>query len=182
MTNRVVRRAETFQALGGFVVGFSGLMRSLEAGTLDLVGPASNRLLLEAALADRTAAPIIAGFFSVFAERWKATLEDTDRTLIRKLREEIEALVKIRNRLVHDAWMTSTGSDNMVGMRMKATREGAETVITEYSPEILASYESDAMRLGGCIRAMVWRMLPGDQPGLSAKLKVADGRIYRTDD
>lgn len=72
-----------YRNLGLFVVAFSGTLHALESSTVHLIKtggdggpeplPGSVRsVLIEAAIADRTASPIIASFFSVFFTRWKS--------------------------------------------------------------------------------------------------------------
>ncbi|HEX8163381.1 MAG TPA: hypothetical protein VF538_16035 [Pyrinomonadaceae bacterium] len=104
----------TYRALGLVVIRFAGLLHSLETSTIQLFGVSPNYerdLLFRAALADRTAAPIVSAYISVFMQRWEGLMTAEDNEIIKCLRRELDEVVRERNRLMHDAWMYVTGGE-----------------------------------------------------------------------
>ena len=78
---QIVFNQSIYLALGRFVVCFSHLLNSLEEATVWLFGlgpDGERRILIKAALADRTASPIASAFFSVFFERWGELVTEQD--------------------------------------------------------------------------------------------------------
>lgn len=161
-----------YRNLGLFVVAFSGTLHALESSTVHLIKtggdggpepfPGSVRsVLIEAAIADRTASPIIASFFSVFFTRWKNHLTKDDVAILKNLRKELNGLVEKRNRLMHDAWLTSTvGGDPspqpMSLSRIRAHGTGVEYCHEKYGPEEIERLAADASRLSRVIWATTW--------------------------
>ena len=74
----------TYTALGRFVVTFSAVLGSLESSTVRLLGAnGQTQRLIEAALADRTAYPIMSSFFSVFHAYWGDKITTGDKAVLR---------------------------------------------------------------------------------------------------
>ena len=176
----------TYKALGHFVVAFSGVLYSLETSTIYLLGISGNgRMLVEAALTDRTAAPIVSSFFSVFHARWGDVLTKGDKQIMKCLRRELNELVRVRNRLMHDAWMSSTiggdpGPHPLSGFRVRAHGEGVNYETTNYHPNDLEALIADAKRLSSNVNGTVWYQRPGQiGPELDRRFHIADGKVLR---
>lgn len=173
-------------ALGRFVVAFSEVLYALETSTAYLILPTPDgvrRTLLNAALADRTAAPIVASFFSVLHKRWEGLVPEADVKILQCLRRELDDLVKERNRLMHDAWMTSiVGGDPapqpMGRHRVRAHGKGVEYEHVPYPPEKIEQLVQDARRLASAINRAVWYQRDGQEgPELHPRMKITDGKV-----
>lgn len=142
--------------------------------------------LLSAALADRTAAPIVAAFFSVFHKYWEGELTPEDLAILKCLRSEIDDHVKERNRLMHDAWMsTSTGADAgphpLVRFRVRAHGKGVEFQNRPYPPKVLEDLAQDLLRLSSVVSTSVWYRRPNQKgPELHLRMQIIDGKVTRT--
>jgi hypothetical protein len=179
---------KTFRALGHFVVAFSGLLNALENATLFLIGPGISgpgNILLRAALADRTASPIAACFFSVFFQRWSDQLTEDDIKIMKCLRKEISLLVEKRNRLMHDVWLHKTvggdpGPHEMVRKRVRAHGGGVSFETESLGPADLEAITSDATRLSSIVNGAVWYMRDEQVgPELGRRMVIADGHVTR---
>lgn len=179
--------------LGRFVAAYSGLMSSLEEGTIAFVSPAwpifANHMLLRSALADRTAKGTTDAFFSVVRTAWAGRIDEAGDKILKKLRNEIEAVTPVRNRLLHDVWMTSqTGGSDEIGtvtMRFRASStdggsfESNDRTVFELSELVLT-----CKRLTGCVSGIAFysrtpeKGLASD-PDLSARLGLKDGKVVR---
>lgn len=181
--------AETYRALGLFVVRFSHLMHALETSTmylLEIFGHPS-RGLVEAALANRTAEPITSAFFSVFFKRWKDDLDAREENLVSKVRNEIQELIQTRNRLMHDVWLYShVGGDDsaqeLSRHRLRTHGKGADYESIKYSPADIENFATDARRLAEIVNGMAWYNNP-EKPGpnISSRFSLVDGRVKRLD-
>lgn len=188
MSTQEELNSKTCMALGQFVVAFSGVLHALETSTMYLIAPAPDGArwaLLGAALADRTAAPIVASFFSVFHKRWEGSLSPEDSKILHCLRRELDDLVKQRNRLMHDAWMNRVvGGDPspqpMSRHRVRAHGKGVEYENESYPPEKLEQIVQDANRLASVIHGAVWYRRDGQQgPELHSRMQIVDGKVQR---
>lgn len=184
---QIALNQSTYLALGRFVVCFSYLLNSLEESTIWLfgLGPDGKRtILFKAALADRTANPISSAFFSVFFERWGELVTDEDSRIIKFLRKEIESLIKTRNRIMHDSWMSKTVGGNpgphpMCLMRVRAHGNGAEYEAIDYSPEEITNIASDAERLADIVNGIVFYMKPGQiGPEVADRFEIRNNKVY----
>jgi hypothetical protein len=96
---------------------------------------------------------------------------------------ELDELVKVRNRLMHDAWMTSiTGGDPgphaLIRHRVRAHGKGVEYESEAYMPEKLEKLVEDANRLASVVNGAVWYSRPGQQgPELHQRMCVVDGKV-----
>jgi hypothetical protein len=172
---------ETFKEIGRFVVKFSGLLQALEESTIRLFGfgPDGRRyVLIKASLTDRTANPIASSFFSVYFERWGDDLSDGDKKLLKHLRKEIEALIKERNRLMHDVWLGKTvggesGPHELARHRLRAHGSGAEFETVDYSPQRLNELATTASRLSSVVYSTSWYSNPNQkQPELELESRI----------
>jgi hypothetical protein len=179
---------KTYLALGRFVVCFSHLLNSLEESTIWLFGIAldgKRRILVKAALSGRTASPIVSSFFTVFFEKWGNLITEQDLTIIKCLRKEIEDLIQIRNRIMHDAWMgKSVGGDPgphpMGTFRVRTHGKGATYDIIEFEPEKVTSIADDAERLAKIITGIVFYHKPGDEgPAVADRFEIREKRVYK---
>ncbi|WP_345854671.1 hypothetical protein [Shewanella algae] len=178
---------ETFMALGRFVVSFSNLLNSLEESTVYLFGLAGNfqeSLMLKAALSDRTAYPISSSFFSVFFQRWGDSVTEEDAKIMGALRNEINNLIKKRNRVMHDAWMNTSGgvkeSHPMSTMRVRAHSKGAEYDLEEQTPEKVLDLVETAKRLSDVVTGVVWYCKPGMKgPEVAERFHLIDKKVFR---
>ncbi len=176
---------ETYLALGRFVVLFSGVLYSLEHATVRLVGGHRSTTLIEAALSDRTAGPIVSSFFSVFFVHWGDLVTNTDRLIMKALRRELDDLVRERNRLMHDAWMGSTvgvdpGPHALSRHRLRAHGAGADYEAVSYEPNDIERIAADAHRLSGIVNSIVWYHDPNQRgPELQHRFHVVDGKVAR---
>jgi hypothetical protein len=188
MTTDAQRKHDTatYLALGRFVVSFSGVLYALEQSTVHLVlggPPAHNTILVEAALADRTASPIVSSFFSVFFKRWEGSLTAKDTEIMKCLRRELDDVVKERNRIMHDAWLSkSVGGDPgphaMSRLRVRAHGGGVEHEITDYPPNKVEGLVDTLNRLASVIWASVWYMRKGQSgPELDTRLEIQERRV-----
>lgn len=175
---------DTLKSLGGFVVAFSRLLFALESSTAYLISPApANWVLIRTALSDRTAAPIVASFFSVFSQRWHGSVTPEDKKILKCLRREIDEVVTERNRLMHDAWMSKTvggdpGPHPLGRIRLRAHRNGADWESVDYLPSVLDRLTTDAERLSTAIRTATWYCRPGQSgPELDTRLEIVDGKV-----
>lgn len=176
----------TYTALGRFVVAFSAVLGSLESSTVRLLGAnGQTQRLIEAALADRTAYPIMSSFFSVFHAYWGDKITTGDKAVLRQLRRELTSLIEIRNRLMHDDWMsTAVGGDEgphpLSRMRVRAHGSGVEYEIEPHPPHSLEQLAADATRLSSCINGAVWYCRPGQVgPELEQRYAVVDNKLQR---
>lgn len=174
----------TYRALGLVVIRFAGLLHSLETSTIQLfgIGPDYKRnLLFSAALADRTAAPIVSSFISVFMQRWEGLLTERDNEIIKCLRRELDEVVRVRNRLMHDAWMYKTGGESSYPLslhRVRAHGKGAEYESVNYPPSRLENLAIDLERLATVVNASVWYCRPGQVgPELYPRIQIVDGKV-----
>jgi len=181
---------QTHVALGRFVVSFSSLLHNLETSTIHLLSPEPNGrqwLLLRAAVADRTASPIGSAFFSVFHKRWEGALTEDDIKILKAMRRELDDLIKERNRLMHDAWMSTTkGADQgphaLTRVRVRAHGSGVEYEAKAYPPTVLANLVQDVDRLSSVVNGAVWYYRPGQSgPELHIKMSVKDGKVHRNE-
>jgi hypothetical protein len=179
---------DTYRALGRYVVEFSGLLHALETSTVYLfgLGPDGGRtMLIEAALAGRTADPIVSAFFSVFFKRWEGQLTPEDTKIMKCLRREIGDMVTERNRLMHDAWMGKTvggdpGPHAMSRIRVRAHGTGVEFENIDYPPEKLELLAADLGRLAGVVNGSVWYRRPGQTgPELHPRIQIIDGKVQK---
>ena len=173
----------TYRAIGRFAVEFSGVLNELESSTIHLVALGGFSLSLHAALADRTAAAIVASFFSVAQVHWKEQLTDGDREILAGLRRELEDLIKLHDRLMRDAWMAA----NLGGeadarptsrQRVIAHSLGVDFKHQNYRPTDIELLVLHAHRLSGLVHATAWYHRPGqDGPGLAARMDLVDGKV-----
>jgi hypothetical protein len=185
-TAQAVLDRTTYVALGHFVVAFSGILGSLESSTIQLLGANGRaRILIEAALADRTAYPIMSSFFSVFYAYWGEKITPGDKAVLRQLRRELISLIEIRNRLMHDAWMSTTvggdeGPHPLSRMRVRAHGAGVEYEMEPHSPQDLEQLAADATRLPSCVNGTVWYCRPGQVgPELEQRYTVVSDKLQR---
>ncbi len=176
----------TYRALGLFVIRFAGLLHSLETSTIQLFGVDADynrNLLFGAALADRTAAPIVSAYISVFMQKWEGQMTAEDCKIIKCLRRELDDVVQKRNRLMHDAWMYTTGSQPSYPLslhRVRAHGKGAEYESVDYPPTKLDELSNGLERLASVVNAVVWYRRPGQVgPELHLRLRVIDGEVTR---
>jgi|ERR1043166_1001142 hypothetical protein len=177
---------ETYRALGLFVVRFAGLLYSLETSTVFLITPMGygpEGLLMQAALADRTAGPIVSSFFSVFYKKWEGHLTDEDIAILKNLRRELDEIVMKRNRLMHSAWMYSSGENRsdpipLSTLRVRAHGKGMEFESKKYLPEEIDSLCDDCERLSSVVNRAVFRHFDAGQPApnLSNRIRLEDGK------
>lgn len=177
---------DTYRALGRFVVAFSRLLYSLETSTIHLfgLGPDGERItLIEAALAGRTASPIVSAFFSVFFKRWESHLPEEDMQVLKSLRKELDAIVQERNRIMHDAWMSTTvggdpGPHPLTRIRTRTHGRGIEFESVSYDPGTLDDLAEDADRLSRIVNASVWYRRPRQVgPELHPRLQIINGKV-----
>lgn len=145
------------------MVEFSRLLHSLETSTSHLICPQPNgtMILIRAALADRTASPIISSFFSVFYKKWEGFITEKDKKILKTLRKELDEIVTTRNRLMHDVWLYNFGQDSseLDGLslqRLRAHGEGANFLTEKYSSTRIDELTSNANRLSNIINSIVW--------------------------
>lgn len=186
MTAQAELNRTTYTALGHFVVAFSAVLGALESSTIRLLGANGRaRLLIEAALADRTAYPIMSSFFSVFHAYWGDQITAGDKVVLRQLRRELTSLIEIRNRLMHDAWMSTTvggeeGPHPLSRMRVRAHGTGVDYEIEPHPPKDLEQLAADATRLSSCVNGAVWYCRPGQVgPELEQRYAIAEGILQR---
>lgn len=179
---------ETCRAIGRFVVSFSGLLFSLETSTVQMLHPEpdfTRRLRIEAALADRTASPIVSAYFSVFYHFWGEALTESDARIMKCLRRELDEVVQTRNRMMHDAWLSvSVGGDpgphNMTLHRVRAHGRGVEYESRAFSPSDIHNLSLTVDRLASVVNAAVWYFRPGQQgPELERRLSIVNDRVQR---
>lgn len=176
---------DIYKALGHFVVEFSRLLHSLETSTSHLICPQPNgtMILIRTALADRTASPIITSFFSVFFKRWEGFIVEKDEKILKTLRKELDEIVKIRNRLMHDVWFCNFGQDSsdldgLYLQRLRAHGKGANFQTNHYSTSKINELTSDANRLSHIINNIVWYHPP--EPNileLYLRFKIIDNKV-----
>lgn len=176
----------TYRALGLVVIRFAGLLHSLETSTIELfgLGPDYKRnLLLGAALADRTATPIVSAYISVFVKRWEGQMTPDDFEIVKCLRRELDEVVRERNRLMHDAWMYKTGGEQSHPLslhRVRAHGKGANYESVDYPPAKLEELSERLERLASVVNGAVWYCRPGQVgPELHMRMRVVDGRVVR---
>jgi hypothetical protein len=178
----------TSLALGRVVIAFSGLLYSLESSTVHLMAfslDGTQRPLIQAALAERTASPIVSSFFSVFHKRWEGELAADDIVILKCLRKECDAIVKERNRLMHDAWMSKVvGGDPSPQLlsrhRVRAHGSGVDYESVDYSPETLNRFAEDIGRVSSVVTGTTFCMRPGQKgPELGPRMYVSDGKVMR---
>ena len=176
----------TYRALGLVVIRFSGLLHSLETSTIQLFGVGSDykrMLLFSAALADRTAAPIVSAYISVFMQRWEGLMTEKDKEIIKCLRRELDEVVRERNRLMHDAWMYKKGDESSYPLsrhRMRAHGKGVEYESVDYPPSSLEELAVRLERLASVVNASVWYLRPGQVgPELYPRIQIVDGKVVR---
>ena len=176
----------TYRCLGRFVVAFSGVLHALETSTVQLLGPSGqSRMLIEAALADRTASPIMSSFFSVFYAYWDAQITVGDKKVLQCLRRELSELIQTRNRLMHDAWMSTTvggskGPHPLARLRVRAHGTGVSYEVSASDPASLEQLAAAAQRLSECINGAVWYSRPGQiGPELEQRFEVSQGKLQR---
>ncbi len=184
---------QTFGALGRFVVKFSVVLWALENATVLLIGmdghsfllSGKRMLLLQGALTDRTASPIVSTFFSVLHERWAGALTEGDKQIMKCLRRELEALVQLRNRLMHDAWAsTSVGDDPEPNpfslLRVRSHGTGVEYKSAHYLPTEIEGLSADAERLAEIVRMCVSYYREGQTgPELEQRFEVSGKKVIR---
>ena len=178
---------ETYKELGRFVVAFSHLLHSLESSTIFLfeLGPYQHAIRIQAALADRTAAPIAASFFSVFFKRWEGALSKDEESIMACVRKEIDEIIKERNRLMHDVWLSkSVGGDpgphDLSRLRVRAHGKGVEYESKDYSPASIREMVAKVERLVSVVNASTWYRREGQLgPELTNRLRIVNGRVVR---
>lgn len=180
---------QTHVALGRFVVSFSRLLHALESSTIHLLSPEPNGrqlLLLGAALAERTAMPISSAFFSVFYKRWEGTLTEIDIKILKAMRLELDDLIKERNRLMHDAWLSTSideeeGPHALTRFRIRKHGKGVDYESQTYPPKALEALVEVADRLSTVVNGAVWYLRRGQSgPELHSRMEVNDGKVYRS--
>lgn len=179
--------SNTYKALGRYVVAFSGLLNALESSTVHLVTRDSREMkLLDAALGDRTASPIVAAYFAVFYTCWEGQMYEKDFSVMKCLRRELEDVVKERNRLMHDAWLSSaagaySGTIPMTQYRKRAHGTGVDYESVFYPPEKLELLSDDLNRLSSIVNATAWYGRRGQSgPELSKRFQVVDNRVFHS--
>ncbi len=168
-------------------MSFSHMLHSLEESTIHLFGlgpDGTKTILIKAALADRTASPICAAFFSVLFQRWGNLITDDDTRVLKCLKKEIQGLIEQRNRIMHDPWMSKTicgesGPHPMSLVRLRSHAKGASYTAIDYGPQEVRSVADDAGRLAGVINAIVWYS-KADQTGpeISRRFEVREDKVY----
>jgi|GEM_PF-3657292 len=187
MTSEAQRQLveETYTALGRFVVAFSSLLYALETSTVHLMnlGAGPHTILIEAALADRTASPIVNSFFSVFFKRWEDHLTPEDLDVMKCLRRELDEIVRKRNRIMHDAWLHITVGDHpgphpMARYRLRAHGKGVDHEMVRQPPQDIAQLADDLERLATIVNAAVWYHSPAQVgPELDPRIQVNNGKV-----
>lgn len=179
-------------ALGRFVVSYSALFYALEHSTIELLtmtadGPnGASRFLIQTALADRTAAPITSSFFSVFHLKWSGQLTPADQKILKALNKEIQALIKTRNRLMHDAWLVPTLGGSQIPQefcltRLKTHGSGAEYERTEYSAHHIDALAADAIRLSHVVWATTFYARDCQSgPELHPRITIVNEKVVRS--
>jgi hypothetical protein len=188
---------ELCNALGKFVMGFSGLQHDMESATTstlmgmggglaDMWASPAPMALIQAAFQNRTAMQIMETFFSVFHERWKEKLSEDELKLLRQLQKEIKELVEDRNRILHDAWVTSHSADGPtdIGLfRVRVHGKGVEWTHKSMRPADLLAHAADAKRLGSIVTTCVFHLRKEmEGPTLTNRIAIVDGKVQRYDD
>lgn len=178
----------TFLALGKFVVEFSRLLHYTESATVQLIAPIGTaasgaRMLALAALADRTAYPIVSSYFSVFHQYWEEQLTPADIKILQSLRTEIEGLVTERNRLMHDSWQPVSGgghdSEILHKVRIRAHGKGANYEAEPYAPSSIDQLSERVRQLTDLLRAAVSYARPGQNgPELDRRMEIRGKQVY----
>jgi hypothetical protein len=180
---------QTHVALGRFVISFSRLLYALESSTIRLLSPEPNgrqHLLLHAALAERTAMPISSAFFSIFYKRWEGTLSEIDIKILKAMRRELDELIKERNRLMHDAWLsTSVGGEEgphpLTRSRVRTHGSGVDYESQTYQPKTLEALVETADRLSTVVNGAVWYSRRGQSgPELHSRMEIKDDKVHRS--
>lgn len=145
-----------------------------------------HKKLIHAALQDRTGG-IVASFFSVFYAKWEGSITKDDGTILKALRQELDALVRERNRIMHDAWMVSgrqSGSPAKPAarLRVRAHGSGVEHVLTHHTPEQIEDLAETSERLSENINGTTWYMRPGQVgPEIAPRFEIRNKKVYRRD-
>lgn len=177
---------QTYMTMGKYVVAFSCLLHALETSTAKLIVPEPDgrrMMLLNAALAERTAAPIVGAFFSVFFKYWEGQMSTDDAAIMKCLRRELDDVVKERNRLMHDAWLGTTvggdpGPHALTRFRVRAHGAGVEFESDSYPPERLDMLAENVHRLSSIVYGAVWYHRPGQSgPELAERFQIVDRKV-----
>jgi hypothetical protein len=127
----------------------------------------------------------MSSFFSVFYSHWGDKLTIGDKTVLKQLRRELTDLIEVRNRLMHDGWMsTVTGGEEgphpLARMRVRAHGAGVEYELKPQPPQDLEQLAADAARLSECVNGAVWYCRPGQfGPELEQRYEVIGGKLKR---
>ena len=121
--------------------------------------------------------------FSVFFKHWGNEISDEDSRILRAIRSELEAVVKERNRIMHDAWMGKTvggesGPHALSRLRTRAHGRGIDFESVDMPPDVLNEFGSNIERLAKLIFAIVFYARPGQiGPEVHQRFEIVDGKV-----
>ena len=102
---------------------------------------------------------------------------------MRAIRSELEAVVKERNRIMHDAWMGKTvggesGPHALSRLRTRAHGRGIDFESVDMPPDVLNEFGSNIERLAKLIFAIVFYARPGQiGPEVHQRFEIVDGKV-----
>lgn len=178
---------KTFSALGRFVVNFSHVVGSLEDGLIHLFSTAHHcpPELLFAAMGERTADQILKSFVAVFRWRYGREMLPKDELVFACLKKEVDELIQVRNRLMHDSWVhfREGGSEApaLIGRyRRRVHGKGVDHELSDFGPDRIESHADDAERLSSIISAVAFYGRPeAIGPELHPRLQIVDKKVVR---
>lgn len=178
---------DIYKALGHFVVEFSRLLYSLETSRSHLICPEPNGTMMSilGELAGQTASPIISSFFSVFYQRWEEFIMEKDEEILKTLRGEINEIVTIRNRLMHDVWFCNFGqegsdSNKFCLQKLEKNKKDVSLKKNYYYSTDIEKITCDVNRLSKIIYDLVWYHPPElNTLDLCQRFEVINKKIFK---
>ena len=176
---------ETQIALGKFVIAFSHVLVYLEHSTTQLHRLSGNPLNEEAQakLAKKTAGPLAEEFYKAFKDYWNGSLTSTDSAVFEQIESEVNQLVEDRNRVMHDAWLTTTDAceetaQEMATLRVFAAGKRVAYEMKSRTPMVILLLAADASRLAEVVRFSVSYRPPNPiGPEMRQRIALVDGKI-----
>lgn len=176
-----LKREEFFQFVGQFAVEFELVCREMEECAMDLLEREGlrNRSIRKILLANQTAEPLRNLLQALLAEFFD---QERFRVVIKKIFQEMQDLIAIRNEIIHAKWCLPLddpdwggGENHVIGQKLKTSKSGESSVYPQFTKADFEKKIETCLRLQKIFSSLRFLMNYPDR--LDSHLRVSNGTL-----